>query len=414
MSFKRLFSPLFEYDTPKIVTVKSKKIGLLSRCFQLCILAYIIGFVMIYNKGYQEQGDIESDVTTKVKGISVTNFSKDQFQPQVPLDHQHLYNRVWDVTEYVVPPSENEAFFVTTNVVITPNQTLGVCDEDPTVTAAVCNSGGNCVPGMVFPLGSGAATGKCVNSTQSPGTMVCEVIAWCPVEIDAFPLKDDKAVLSSAENYTVLIKNSISFPHFGEQFKRNNILRASNATYLQGCIYDAANPFCPIFRLGDIVSSAGYNFSDMALKGGVISIVITWNCDLDWDFLQYCRPKYSFQRLDNPEALISPGWNFRHAYHHEESRRTLFKAYGIKFVIDVQGQARKFNLIPTMLNIGAGLALMSLTTICCDVVLIYLSGNRHYYKGTKYEAVEVDDAFGMRRTEYQNIVDNETHAAEPF
>ena len=40
-----------------------------------------------------------------------------------------LYERVWDEADYVVPPAENGAFFVTTNVVITPNQTLGHSPE---------------------------------------------------------------------------------------------------------------------------------------------------------------------------------------------------------------------------------------------------------------------------------------------
>ena len=40
-----------------------------------------------------------------------------------------LYDRVWDEADYVVPPAENGAFFVTTNVVITPNQTWGHCPE---------------------------------------------------------------------------------------------------------------------------------------------------------------------------------------------------------------------------------------------------------------------------------------------
>ena len=31
--------------------------------------------------------------------------------------------RVWDEADYVVPPAENGAFFITTNVLITPNQT---------------------------------------------------------------------------------------------------------------------------------------------------------------------------------------------------------------------------------------------------------------------------------------------------
>ena len=41
-----------------------------------------------------------------------------------------LYTRVWDVADYVVPPAENGAFFVATNVIITPNQTRGFCPED--------------------------------------------------------------------------------------------------------------------------------------------------------------------------------------------------------------------------------------------------------------------------------------------
>ena len=44
-------------------------------------------------------------------------------------------------------------------------------------------------------------------------------------------------------------------------------------------------------------------------------------------------PRYSFRLLD------TSGWNFRHAHFHEEGRRTLYKAYGIKFMVIVQGRA---------------------------------------------------------------------------
>ena len=48
--------------------------------------------------------------------------------------------------------------------------------------------------------------------------------------------------------------------------------------------------------------------------------------------------RYNFRLLD------SVGWNFRHAHFHEEGRRTLYKAYGIKFVIIVQGRAGEIKL----------------------------------------------------------------------
>ena len=35
-------------------------------------------------------------------------------------------------------------------------------------------------------------------------------------------------------------------------------------------------------------------------------------------------------------VLEESGWNFRHAYYHELGRRTLLKAYGVKFIVQVQ------------------------------------------------------------------------------
>jgi hypothetical protein len=43
-----------------------------------------------------------------------------------------MYERIWDESDYVIPPAENSAFFVMTNVVLTPNQTRTTCPEDHT------------------------------------------------------------------------------------------------------------------------------------------------------------------------------------------------------------------------------------------------------------------------------------------
>ena len=48
---------------------------------------------------------------------------------RLPPENKQLYERVWDEADYVVPPAENGAFFITTNIVITPNQTMGQCPE---------------------------------------------------------------------------------------------------------------------------------------------------------------------------------------------------------------------------------------------------------------------------------------------
>jgi P2X purinoceptor 4 len=39
----RVFGVFFEYDTPRIVHIRSKKVGVINRFLQLCIIGYVIG-----------------------------------------------------------------------------------------------------------------------------------------------------------------------------------------------------------------------------------------------------------------------------------------------------------------------------------------------------------------------------------
>ncbi|XP_032287482.1 P2X purinoceptor 4 isoform X1 [Phoca vitulina] len=412
---------LFEYDTPRIVLIRSRKVGLMNRAVQLLILAYVIGWVFVWEKGYQETDSVVSSVTTKAKGVTVTNTSTLGF-------------RVWDVADYVIPAQEENSLFVMTNMIITVNQTQGFCPELPDKTT-VCESDANCVAGSSGTHSNGIATGRCVLFN---GTMkTCEVAAWCPVEDDSHAPKP--AFLKAAENFTLLVKNNIWYPKFN--FSKRNILPNITTTYLKSCTYDAVtDPFCPIFRLGKIVESAGHSFQDMAIEGGIMGIQINWDCNLDRTS-SLCLPSYSFRRLDTRDVdhNVSPGYNFRFAKYYSHltgaEHRTLIKAYGIRFDIIVFGkvawpppplgalvqtqasgsardkgpsphllpahalchnffffschlEAGKFDIIPTMINVGSGLALLGVATVLCDVIVLYCMKKRYYYREKKYKYVE--------------------------
>lgn len=91
-------------------------------------------------------------------------------------------------------------------------------------------------------------------------TYACEVESWCPIEIDKLPLGDERALMQKSEDYTVFIKNSVAFPYFGHRFARNNLIGKNG----RPCMYKATmdgNNGCQIFRLGDIITLAGGNFS---------------------------------------------------------------------------------------------------------------------------------------------------------
>ncbi|XP_035482546.2 P2X purinoceptor 1 isoform X1 [Scophthalmus maximus] len=358
----------FEYETPRQVLVRNRRVGVVCRLIQLGVLAYIIGWVFIYEKGYQSTDTAVSSVFTKMKGVGYTEVNG--------------VERVWDVADYVFPPQGDSSFVVMTNYIITEGQSMGKCPE--LKGKHNCSSDADCEGGSFKRTGHGQMTGVCVNTTKT-----CEVLAWCPVENDHnIP---DPPLLMSAENYTLFIKNSVTFPLFG--VARSNLVEGIDAAYISKCLHDPKDaPLCPIFRLGDIVKESGFNFETIAQVGGAIGIVVDWTCNFDVD-VKHCKPKYNFHGLyGNPaetdKARASVGYNFRYAKHYFDDnvqKRTLLKVFGIRFDIIVQSLARKFNIIPTLTAIGSGVGIFGVATVVCDLMMLYLLPKREFYKNMKFK-----------------------------
>ncbi|XP_046876504.1 P2X purinoceptor 1 isoform X2 [Hypomesus transpacificus] len=354
----------FEYETPRQVLVRNRRVGVVCRLIQLGVLAYIIGWVFIYEKGYQSIDTAVGSTFTKMKGVGYTNVSG--------------HERVWDVSDYVFPDQGDSSFVVMTNYIETEDQTMGKCPELPDKNR--CSSDRDCEEGEY----KRHMTGKCVNSTKT-----CEVLAWCPVEDDrTIP---DPPLLISAENYTLFIKNSVTFPQFG--VSRSNLVEGVDSKYIRRCLYNpVTDPLCPIFRLGDIVNLSGFNFPTIAKVGGAIGIVIDWTCNLDLHRSK-CRPSYTFHGLyGNPDekdmARTSVGYNFRFAKHYVDGgvkKRTLYKVFGIRMDIIVSSVARKFDIIPTLTAIGSGVGIFGVATVVCDLVLLNVLSKRKYYKNMKFK-----------------------------
>ncbi|XP_023198376.1 P2X purinoceptor 1 isoform X3 [Xiphophorus maculatus] len=363
----------FEYETPRQVLVRNRRVGVVCRLIQLGVLVYIIGWVFIYEKGYQSTDTAVSSVLTKMKGVGYTNVSG--------------IETVWDVADYVFPPQGDSSFVVMTNYIITEGQKMGKCPELKGMHD--CTSNADCVGGSFKRTGHGQMTGVCVNKTQT-----CEVLAWCPIEDDhTIP---NPPLLISAENYTLFIKNSVTFPLFG--VTRSNLVEGIDSNYIGKCLFHPKKePLCPIFKLGDIVKLSGFSFEKLAQEGGAIGIVVDWTCNFDVD-VKHCKPEYNFHGLyGNPSetdsASASVGYNFRYAKHYMEDKipkRTLLKVFGIRFDVIVKSllcplKARKFDIIPTLTAIGSGVGIFGVATVVCDLVLLYLLPKREFYKNMKFK-----------------------------
>ncbi|XP_031428710.1 P2X purinoceptor 5-like [Clupea harengus] len=324
-------------------------------------------------KGYQAvEESIQSSVITKVKGV-------------VPINSSDTGLSVWGPEDYVIPPHGEANFFITTTVTKIPNQTLDKCAESDTVPDGRCSDHGDCPSEEPVRAGHGMTkevpyyesvirlfsrekqakspwgikTGRCLKKDRNDkGT--CEIRGWCPGE------ESQKShVLEKAENFTIYIKNFIRFPRFS--FSKSNVRETQDKNYLPTCNYDeSVHPYCPIFRLGDIINKTGHKFQDISQAGAAIGILINWNCNLDIGSSQY-HPKYSFIRLDLNTTLKSiTTFNFRYARYYKNATghnyRTLFKVYGIRFHVMVHGKAGKFSIIPTLVKIGSGIGLLGVAT----------------------------------------------------
>uniref|UniRef100_A0A8C5W9J6 P2X purinoceptor n=1 Tax=Microcebus murinus TaxID=30608 RepID=A0A8C5W9J6_MICMU len=296
--WKELFLSLFDYKTEKYVVAKNKKVGLLYRLLQFFILTYLVVWVFIIKKGYQDvDTSLQSAVVTKVKGVAFTNTSA-------------LGARLWDVADYVIPAQREDI----------PD---GLCSEDS-----------DCHPGEAVIAGHGVKTGRCLRAgDQARGT--CEIFAWCPLETKSEPEVGPR--IREAHPH---------LPGCAWPPPRSNVMDIKDKSFLKFCHFGPENHYCPIFRLGSVIRWAGSSFQELALKGGVIGIRIEWNCDLD-KAASECNPHYSFSRLDNkPAKSVSSGYNFRFARYYRDQAgvefRTLLKAYGIRFDVMVNGKGAFF------------------------------------------------------------------------
>jgi P2X purinoceptor 4 len=358
------------FEAPKIVTIHSYSIALTCRFVQLLIFFYAFAYLMWYKRGYQDSDpSIISSVTLKVKGIGSFN------------NNQTI---ILDNADFVVPPQENNALFIMTNFIRTDQQ-RDRCGEGTDIKEAACINDTICKAlGPYPPKSNGRWTGKC---RLQEGR--CEIEGWCPVENDLFM---PKPIMDSL-NLTIFVKNFIQFTRFG--ISRTNIFH--NSQNINKCrFHPVKDRLCPIFRVGnllEIVEPDDDERSKMLIYGGVVRIKIDWMCNLD-SGEEKCQPKYSFGRLDSRQRdeQFSFGFNFRYASHWKvegRSHRILTKAFGLRFIVTVNGEAGRFDFLVLTLNIGSMIGVLGLATFICDIVALYFCKQGSIYRKQKFQIINV-------------------------
>jgi len=369
--FLHRLSPFLSYKTIKIVQINDIRLGIIHYLVQLIIVGYIIGYVIIYDKGYQSEGDLVGTTSIKIKGNVLFNGSQ-----------------IWDEQEIVFPPQEVDAFFVTTNFVPTYGQSRNICPS--TNIDAFCNATSpSCSPDKYYQMG--VPNGTCDFSTSR-----CFMNAWCPMENDF----DMGNYLDPVEQFTVFAKINVQFPKYN--------IGVSNTNGTKGQTTKGFN----LWTIADMLQMAGTSFNEIKANGAILLVTAHFECNFDRSSSE-CVPSFSFARIDAVSAL-SPGFNFRYVDHYwmpdptvtdgplpgHRQYRDLLKVYGIRTIYVINGTGAKFDIVPLILNLASGLALLGVATVICDFLALYIMPEKKKYNHAKYEDVEQD----VQNSEVQPLI----------
>ncbi|MGH0183003.1 UNVERIFIED_CONTAM: hypothetical protein FKN15_011100 [Acipenser sinensis] len=349
------FVGFWDYETAKIMVVKNRPLGIIYRSVQFLIVTYFTWYVFIIQKAYQEiETGPESSIYTKMNGVALSG------------------DTVQDMVEYVRPSEGGDVISAILRKEVTHNQRQG-------------KRTGLCVPYY--------------NQTFK----TCQIKSWCPIE--EFAAVREPA-LKEAINFTVFIKNTVHFPKF--RVLRGNTKGKKN---LHSCTYNAVtNIYCPVFTLGYIAKQAEENFTELCETGGVIGVFINWKCNLDLDPSE-CYPQYAFRRLDLRKDLISSGYNYRFGKYYSRNGseyRSLVKAFGMRIDVIVHGEAGKFSVIPTIINMVAAMTSVGICSFLCDWILLTFIDKNEIYSDMKFDGITSDPSQELA-TENTTVSQDSTH-----
>lgn len=364
---------IFSYTSIKFVTVKSPKLAVLNWALRLGVLLYVIIYTVFIQRGYQSFGGLVGTVSPKVKGVGLND----------------VRNTVHDIYDGVIPAMERDSLFVTTKFLKTRQQ-MGICRGDSGSTEG-CTTDADCASRKGNITSNGINTGECDEESG-----FCFIEAWCPLEVDE---EQNWAHVENIDAWTVFVKSNVRFPDFDVSRTNAFDIQANGApTYGQN-----------LFTVRDLIEGSDYEqstapiqgtgsyFEDVNEWGAIIQVTLSWDCNFD-HAEDDCNPSFKLERLDNIEGTISSGFNYRlmRPYYtlNETSgefdieNRDLIKLYGIRFSFVNSGSGGKFDIASLTVTLGAGLALLGVSTIVCDYIMVYFMGDRAVFKDEKYKEID--------------------------
>eukprot|EP01028_Stygiella_incarcerata_P001516 TRINITY_DN12687_c0_g1_i2.p1 TRINITY_DN12687_c0_g1~~TRINITY_DN12687_c0_g1_i2.p1 ORF type:complete len:431 (-),score=79.84 TRINITY_DN12687_c0_g1_i2:49-1341(-) len=349
----------FSYRTKKVVKVLDRRAGFVYAGAVLLVVAYIVGYVFLYERGYLVTEVARGLVSTKTKGTAIgkkVGGGDDLF---------------FDSSDLVNPPDDAGGVFIATRLEITNDQHRGVCDMSPEV---LCRTDDDCkvyLPDTDIPLFH-------TNPICNKNTHLCQVEQWCPAESDGpFPTNfTDAYNMEGVDDFTIWFRSSINFDSLSDHFF--STIDKGKPKYG----YD-------LLRLGNMIHSAGLTYTQVVNNGMIMRVHVDWDCDLtEGANKDSCTTKFHVTRLDD-------NYNMRYSHYQDNgATRDVYKAYGVRILLESTGKGTKISIVAIILQLSSGLALLAIAELLADVIILYFLPERAHYR--KYKEKVTEDFSDLR------------------
>jgi len=391
--FGKDWDELLSYNTPKIVRVRDRRLGIPYYLAMATIFIYVC-YQVIANQRYLEK---ESPGGGSIRTtLEIPDINTPDYEP-VPMGNKLVKWLYWNPVQTVYPAGQDGCLFITTRVTV--RNTVFSNDK---------SSLDECNP-------SAPTSRKCRIKTSSTSEV------YYVADIEDMTIMVEHTIRGNLLHITNVNKNlygellnkddNVVWRFYPQEYKKYD--KSTNYTIRESHIPG------DIFSVGTLLKAVDVSLDDInngdepyRYSGCVIVVIIEYNNDKDE--IQY---KYKPSLITNAEMkILELVANSNHVSSKLFSKLSIdntindslgryeFNRHGIEIKFVQLGEIGQFEFIALCMSLVASIAMLSIASKVVESLMLYVLPEKLYYRSTKFEVS--DDFSDIREKRCKNTNDN--------
>mmetsp|Transcript_24519 Transcript_24519/g.61722 ORF Transcript_24519/g.61722 Transcript_24519/m.61722 type:complete len:365 (+) Transcript_24519:394-1488(+) len=349
---------VFAYDTVKEVRVLDRRLGLVYYSVLNLILFYVLIYVFMIEKKYQDNEKSSGWVLARASGYAEEMIVGGRDKAAgLPIDLFDLSN-------------EQNAAFLPTRILFSKSQENKNTNSDADFCASplhTCKTPADCeIENPQLQKGDTCTPeGKCLRRQ------------WCPAECD--PVSDAACTTTQEIEvdplaYEIRFGTSVHFHKFQ--------MDVSTTEEKQRILYPKKK--ANTYKVKDLLRMANVDANKIAKHGALLLVTMLFDCEMDDSA---CLSSVEAVNIDS-----KTGYNFARSVYYNEGgveKRDLVRYFGVRIAVQSIGEGAKRSFSMIVLQVSSAIALLAVARTAADFFLEKIVPERRHYLAQK--VLQADD-----------------------